>query len=123
MATPSVAYPRTVDPLLHAQAAKPSASDAANADYFRGSVAISGDTVVVGASAEDGVGYDRGAVYLFVLQPYQVHLPLVLRNRSAGEERRPGCQAASRPQARRLVKAPNVSSPCHSCRARAQSSG
>jgi hypothetical protein len=29
---------------------------------------------------EDGTGTNRGAAYLFVLQPYQVHLPLVLRN-------------------------------------------
>ena len=33
--------------------------------YFGGSVAISGDTVVVGAYREDGPGLDRGAAYVF----------------------------------------------------------
>ena len=35
---------------------KLTASDAENVDYFGGSVAISGDTVVVGAYREDGAG-------------------------------------------------------------------
>ena len=41
------------------------ASDAQDEDEFGGRVAISGDTVAVGASGEDGAGSARGAVYLF----------------------------------------------------------
>jgi len=59
------AYPLTVDPLLHRQTAKLAASDAADDDYFGTSVAISGDTVVVGAYEEDGAGSARGAAYVF----------------------------------------------------------
>ena len=47
--TAGAAYPLTVDPLLHGQAAKLTASDAEDEDQFGYSVAISGDTVVVGA--------------------------------------------------------------------------
>jgi hypothetical protein len=61
----SAAYPLTVDPLLHRQVAKLTASDAADDDHFGTSVAISGDTVVVGANLEDGAGSDRGAAYVF----------------------------------------------------------
>jgi hypothetical protein len=61
----SAAYPLTVDPLLHRQTAKLAASDAAHYDYFGQSVAVSGDTVVVGANGEDGAGLDRGAAYVF----------------------------------------------------------
>ena len=41
------------------------AFDAENTDYFGYSVAISGDTVVVGAPGEDGLGTNRGAAYIF----------------------------------------------------------
>jgi len=41
------------------------ASDAEDGDTFCNSVAISGDTIVVGAVMEDGVGTDRGAAYVF----------------------------------------------------------
>jgi hypothetical protein len=44
---------------------KLTASDAEANDRFGGSVAISGDTVVVGASWKDGAGTARGAVYVF----------------------------------------------------------
>ncbi len=44
---------------------KLSASDAANSDAFGFSVAITGDTGVVGAIYEDGTGQDRGAAYVF----------------------------------------------------------
>jgi len=47
------------------QAKKLSASDAADNDYFGGSVSINGDYVVVGAYYEDGAGINRGAVYIF----------------------------------------------------------
>jgi len=46
--------------------AKLTASDAAELDYFGSSVAISGDTVVVGALGDDCAGgSDCGAAYLF----------------------------------------------------------
>jgi hypothetical protein len=54
-------------------------SDAEDDDYFGVSVAISRDTVVVGAHGEDGAGNDRGAAYVFVRQPV-FYLPLVLKN-------------------------------------------
>ncbi|OGD14564.1 MAG: hypothetical protein A2V76_10070 [Candidatus Aminicenantes bacterium RBG_16_63_14] len=41
------------------------ASDAENNDGFGFSVAIDGDTAIVGADGEDGAGADRGAVYVF----------------------------------------------------------
>jgi hypothetical protein len=44
---------------------KLTASDAADGDNFGRSVSLSGDTLVVGADAEDGGGVDRGAVYIF----------------------------------------------------------
>jgi hypothetical protein len=59
------AYPLTVDPLIHAQEKKLTSSDAAEGDQFGYSVAVSGDTVIVGAYLEDGAGTDRGAAYIF----------------------------------------------------------
>jgi hypothetical protein len=47
------------------QMKKLTASDAADEDQFGISVAISGDTVVVGAWTEDGAGTDRGTAYVF----------------------------------------------------------
>jgi len=59
---------------------KLTASDGADDDHFGFSVAISGDTVVVGARYKDGAGTNRGAAYVFSLQPYDIYLPLVLKN-------------------------------------------
>ena len=42
------------------------ASDGASFDYFGGSVAISGETVVVGADSNDGIRLNAGAAYVFV---------------------------------------------------------
>jgi len=47
------------------QVAKLVASDAAEGDNFGFSVAIDGDTVIVGAMGEDGSGTDEGAAYVF----------------------------------------------------------
>jgi len=47
------------------ETAKLTASDAANDDEFGFSVAIVGDTVVVGAPRADGPNTDQGAVYVF----------------------------------------------------------
>jgi len=48
------------------QVKKLTASDRADSDSFGYSVAIDGDTVVVGANLEDGAGSDRGAAYVFL---------------------------------------------------------
>ncbi|MEN6560853.1 MAG: FG-GAP repeat protein [Acidobacteriota bacterium] len=48
------------------QVKKLTASDRADDDNFGYGVAISGDTVLVGADAEDGAGTDRGAAYVFL---------------------------------------------------------
>ena len=49
------------------QTAKLTASDATDADFFGGSVAISGDTIAVGAYGDDiGAAEDAGSVYVFV---------------------------------------------------------
>jgi hypothetical protein len=47
------------------QVAKLTASDGASSDYFGYSVAISGDTVVVGADGDDDNGSSSGSVYIF----------------------------------------------------------
>ncbi len=46
--------------------AKLTASDAAADDAFGGSVAISGDTVVVGADGDDDAGSNSGSAYVFI---------------------------------------------------------
>ena len=59
-------YPVTIDPTL-AQEAKLTASDAAAGDLFGISVAIDGETAVVGANADDtAAGTDAGSAYVFV---------------------------------------------------------
>jgi hypothetical protein len=57
-------YPLTIDPWL--QQAKLTASDGADSDYFGDTVAISGDTVVVGVHRDDDKGIDSGSTYVFV---------------------------------------------------------
>ncbi|WP_437984572.1 FG-GAP repeat protein [Sorangium sp. So ce117] len=44
------------------------ASDGASYDNFGNSVALDGDTVVVGASSDDDFGSDSGSAYVFVLE-------------------------------------------------------
>ena len=46
-------------------ASKRSASDGAANDYFGNSVAVDGDTVVVGATGDDDNGSNSGAAYVF----------------------------------------------------------
>jgi hypothetical protein len=50
---------------IWSEIAKLSADDGVGGDYFGESLAISGSTVVVGASRDDGAGTDSGSVYLF----------------------------------------------------------
>jgi hypothetical protein len=47
------------------QQAKLTASDGAALDYFGGSVSISGDYAIIGASGDDDTGYDNGSAYIF----------------------------------------------------------
>ena len=49
------------------QVAELTASDAAAYDYFGYSVALDGDTVVIGAHGDDGSGSESGAAYVFSL--------------------------------------------------------
>ncbi len=59
-------YPLRIDPLLREQT-KITASDGEASDLFGTSVAISGDTVVVGASHDDvGANLEQGSAYVFV---------------------------------------------------------
>jgi len=46
-------------------AAKLTASDAAEADYFGKSVSITNDYAIVGAYRDDGLGYNSGSAYVF----------------------------------------------------------
>ncbi|MCP4423582.1 MAG: hypothetical protein GY803_03725, partial [Chloroflexi bacterium] len=64
-ATSGSAYIFTYDGATWTQQAKPLASDGAADDRFGDSVAISGDTVVVGAYRDDDKGTDSGSAYVF----------------------------------------------------------
>ncbi|HEV3470553.1 MAG TPA: thrombospondin type 3 repeat-containing protein [Pyrinomonadaceae bacterium] len=61
-------YPLTVDPLIASEEAHLVAADAAADDFFGNSVAVSGDTAVVGAFVDDDPvrGANTGAAYVFV---------------------------------------------------------
>ncbi|MCP4358663.1 MAG: hypothetical protein GY796_11650, partial [Chloroflexi bacterium] len=56
-------YPLTIDPWL--QQAKLISSDGAAGDYFGYSVAVSGDTAVIGAYSDDDNGGSSGSAYVF----------------------------------------------------------
>jgi hypothetical protein len=59
-------YPLTIDPTF-SQQQKLSASDGASLDNFGDSVAISGETLVVGATGDDiGANGNQGSAYVFV---------------------------------------------------------
>ena len=58
-------YPLTIDPLFY-NPAKISAADGVAEDQFAGSLAISGDTAIVGASAIGAANHRPGAAYFFV---------------------------------------------------------
>ncbi|WP_282416490.1 hypothetical protein [Polyangium sp. 15x6] len=63
------AYPVEIDPLIGVQQAKLVASDHKPNDffsYFGSSVALFGDTAIVGADADDAYGKDSGSAYVFV---------------------------------------------------------
>ncbi len=56
-------YPVTIDPWI--QKAKLTASDGSASDYFGESVAISGDTIVVGVAYDDDNGSESGSAYVY----------------------------------------------------------
>jgi VCBS repeat-containing protein len=59
-------YPITIDPLIASLQAAPLAPDGAAYDRLGGSVALDGDTLVIGAAQADvGTNLDQGAVYVF----------------------------------------------------------
>lgn len=60
------AYVRVRQGATWAHEAKLIASDAGSSDFFGYSVAIDGDTAVVGAVLDDAVGFDSGSAYVFV---------------------------------------------------------
>lgn len=65
VATTDARYPVTVDPIV--QQAQLTASDGAASDNFGISVAVSGDTAVVGAYLDDvGASGNQGSAYVFV---------------------------------------------------------
>ncbi|HUU96643.1 MAG TPA: FG-GAP repeat protein [Phycisphaerae bacterium] len=51
------------------ETAKLTASDAAEEDYFGGSVSISGDVAVIGADCDDDGGFNSGSAYVFEKPP------------------------------------------------------
>ena len=56
--------------LLQLQEAKVAASDGAQRNYFGTSVAVDGDTAVIGAYQDDDNGSDSGSAYVFVIQDW-----------------------------------------------------
>ncbi len=54
------------DPMEDTETAKLTASDGADDDWFGVSVALDGNTAVIGASGDDDKGIDSGSVYVFV---------------------------------------------------------
>ncbi|MDR4469907.1 MAG: FG-GAP repeat protein [Nitrospira sp.] len=62
----SAVYPVTIDPTIINESAKLRASDGAAADLFGYSVAVTGDTIVVGAYGADNQVINSGSVYVFV---------------------------------------------------------
>jgi hypothetical protein len=60
------AYPVEIDPLFAMQQAKLVADDGSAGSGFGFSVALSGDTALVGASVDDALGLNAGAAYVFV---------------------------------------------------------
>jgi hypothetical protein len=61
-------YPVTVDPVISTEF-KLTASDAAADDLFGVSVALSGDTALVGAFLDDDDGINSGSAYVYHLDP------------------------------------------------------
>ncbi len=59
------AYVFTRSGTVWTQLGKLTASDAAAQDYFDSSVSVSGDTAVIGANYDDGIGTDSGSAYVF----------------------------------------------------------
>lgn len=80
-------YPVTVDPLIANEEAKLYASDAKSA-AFGESVAISGDTVVIGAPGDRDGGVATGSAYVFVRSgsTWSLQEKLIASNAFSGDE-------------------------------------
>ncbi len=63
------AYPLTIDPLITSQEGKLLALDGAAADSSGISVALWGDTALVGSNQDDDAGSNSGSAYVFRLYP------------------------------------------------------
>ena len=76
------------DDLLAMQEAKLVASDAAAFDQFGGSVAVSGDTAIVGAVGDDDAGGNSGSAYVFVRSggTWTQQAKLVAADAAAGDQ-------------------------------------
>ena len=61
--------PQSAEAALLSEVQKLTASDAQATDFFGQSVAVSGDTAVVGANGEDAGGSNAGAAYVFGTPP------------------------------------------------------
>ena len=61
----SAVYPLTIDPTIINESAKLRASDGVAGDLFGYSVAVAGDTIVVGAYGADNQVINSGSVYVF----------------------------------------------------------
>ena len=67
MSQPALADPGTIAPTVIHENAKLTASDSATEDWFGWSVALSGDTVVVGTPLDTHAGgFRAGSLYVFV---------------------------------------------------------
>ncbi|MCB1098678.1 MAG: FG-GAP repeat protein [Verrucomicrobiae bacterium] len=76
-------YPITIDPVAQQGCLK--ASNAEADDQFGTAVAVSGDTVVVGAPLEDGTGDRSGAAYVFVQEDGAWSQKAILRGSDTDE--------------------------------------
>ncbi len=87
-------YPITIDPWVWTQQAKLLADDGAAGDYFGGSVAVDGDTLLVGAMLDEHLGVDSGSAYVFTRsgRGWVQQVKLLALDRSAGDEF--GCRVA-----------------------------
>jgi hypothetical protein len=75
----------TDDGATYSQVAKVTASDAADNDYFGGSVAIDGGTVVVGAVGDDDSGSASGSAYVFAPEQQTVAPTVALTASDGGD--------------------------------------
>ncbi len=92
VAAADAVYPVTIDPLITSQEAKLGpdfTGDGEAADQFGGSVAVHGDTVLIGAPLDDtSAGEDAGSVYVFTRSGgvWNRQTKLTAKNSSRGDQ-------------------------------------